>query len=98
MTGLNAVDGQLVAPATEGQVRVPSAVGSLPGRRIGRAVLSDAARPRDAFHEGLGQQQLAGQPVEDVEETIPVGMQQELWGRPRNVASTSIGVSVASRS
>ena len=53
--------------------------GGLVSRQQNRpAVLSDPARPGQLLDEGFGQQELARQPVEDIEEAVAIAVEQEL--------------------
>ena len=70
MSGEKAVESQLAASL--GQPR-----GSL---TTGVPSAADARGPIDAAEEGLGEEQLAVGPVEDVEEAVAIGMEQK-FGR-----------------
>ena len=82
MAGLNAVDGQLVAPATAGHTRWPSTVGSFPGSSFGTPVAADAAGPCQILDERFGEKHFAGGAVQDVEKPVAVAVQKEFPRRP----------------
>src|SRR5262249_258653 len=48
------------------------------GKTDGAAIGADSTRPRQPSHEFLREQQLAVSAIENVEKTVPVGMQKEL--------------------
>src|SRR5581483_1345592 len=49
-------------------------------RSLGAAVGADAAGPGEFLDEGLGDQDFAGEAVEDVEEAVAIALQEELAG------------------
>ena len=51
---------------------------SASGKRYRPAIRADSARPRHPSNELLSQQELAVRAIENVEKTVPIGMQQEL--------------------
>ena len=76
MLGLYEVENQLVAPCTDGQTRLPSSVGSEFGLRIGRPLASRPLAPGQLVHEWLPEQKLAIGTVEDVEESVAIGLDE----------------------
>ena len=77
VAGLNAVEYQFVAPRTAGQVTVPSASASPPptpaaGHRC------QCRWPKSVCNERLAEQKLAIRPVQNIEEAVPIRLQQQL--------------------